>query len=122
MAYKEWRIRGSVFVTGLSTIVLDQATAELADQDDIKLYKVTLSPGESLVPDFSSFQRVRSIVFVSDAGVDVSVNGGVARPNVRLIIEWAEAAGSLLDSMTIENPALATSDADVTLVLGGDGI
>ncbi len=122
MAFKEWRVRGSVFVTGLSSIVLDQTTAELTDQDDIKMYKVTLSPGESFAPTLTSFQRIRSIVFVSDVGVDVAVNGGVARPNVRLIIEWAEAGGSLLDDILITNPAIATTDADVTLVLGGDGV
>ena len=52
----------------------------------------------------------------------VSINGGVARPNVRLLIEWAELNGSLLDSITIENPVTATADADVTLILGGDGV
>ena len=122
MANKEWRVRGSVFVTGLSSIVLDQTTAELTDQDDIKMYKVTLSPGESFAPSLASFQRVRSIVHVSDVGVDIAINGGVARPNVRLIIEWAEAGGSLLDDILITNPAIATTDADVTLVLGGDGV
>jgi hypothetical protein len=122
MANKEWRVRGSVFVTGLSSIVLDQTTAELTDQDDIKMYKVTLSPGESFTPNLTSFQRIRSIVLVADVGVDVAVNGGVARPNTRLIIEWAEAGGSLLDDILITNPALATTDADLTLVLGGDGV
>jgi len=39
-----------------------------------------------------------------------------------MLIEWAEGpTGSLLDDITIENPATATVDADVTLILGGDG-
>jgi hypothetical protein len=59
---------------------------------------------------------------LSDVPVDVAINGGSARPNVRLIIEWAEAMGSLIDDITVTNPAAATVDADVTLVLGGDGV
>lgn len=122
MATKVWRIRGSVHITGLSTIVLDASTAELTDQDDIKMYKCTLSPGESITPTLTSFQRIRSVVMLSDVPVDVAINGGSARPNVRLIIEWAEAMGSLIDDITVTNPAAATVDADVTLVLGGDGV
>lgn len=122
MATKTWKIRGAVTVSGLATIVLDQTNAELNDQDDIKMFKSVLSPSETLVPSLSSFQRVRSIVLVSDQPVNVSVNGGAARPNVRLLIEWAEANGSLLDSISIENPVTATVDADVTLILGGDGV
>jgi len=81
-----------------------------------------LSAGETLTPSLSEFQRVRSVVLVSDQPVDVTVNGGSARPNVRLIIEWAEASGSLLDAIVIENPVGASADASVTLVLGGDGV
>ena len=119
---KEWKVRGSIHVSGLSTIVLDQFNAELNDQSDIKMWKSCLSPDETLTPNLSSFQRVRSIVLESDQPVNVSINGGVARPNVRLLIEWAELNGSLLDSITIENPVTATADADVTLILGGDGV
>lgn len=122
MAFKEWRIRGSIHITGLAALVLDENTAELNDQDDIKMYKCTLSPGESLTPVLTSFQRVRSIVMLSDVPVNVAINGGAARPNVRLIIEWAEAMGSLIDDIIVENPAAAPTDADVTLVLGGDGV
>lgn len=119
---KTWKIRGSIAVSGLATIVLDQANAELNDQSDIKMWKSCLSPGEVLSPGLTQFERVRSIVLESDQPVDVSINGGVARPNVRLLIEWADVNGSLLDSITIENPAAATLDADVTLILGGDGV
>ncbi len=122
MAFKEWRVRGSIHITGLAAIVLDQNNAELTDQDDIKMYKCTLSPGEALAPVLTSFQRIRSVVLVSDVPVDVAINGGADRPNVRLLIEWAEAMGSLIDDITITNPAAATTDADVTLVLGGDGV
>ncbi|MHA2064174.1 MAG: hypothetical protein ACXABY_07315 [Candidatus Thorarchaeota archaeon] len=119
---KEWKVRGSVHVTGLSTIVLDALNAELTDQTDIKMWKSCLSPGETLVPNLGSFLRVRSIILQSDQPVSLSVNGGAARPLVRLLIEWAEGpTGSLLDAITIENPATATADADVTLILGGDG-
>lgn len=118
----EWRVRGSVYVTGLQAIVLDQNTAELTDQTDVKSWQSLLSPGESLTPSFTEFQRIRSIILVSDQPVDVTLNGGAARPKVRLLIEWAEAGGSLLDSLVIENPASATDDAEVTLVLGGDGV
>lgn len=119
---KEWKIRGSVHVSGLATIVLDQANAELNDQDQIKMWKACLSPGEVLTPTLTSFQRIRSIVLETDQPVDVAVNGGTARPNVRLLIEWASEDGSLLDDITITNPGVATSDADVTLILGGDGL
>ena len=118
---KEWKIRGSVHVTGLATIVLDQTNAELNDQTDIKMWKSCLSPGEVLTPNLSTFLRVRSIVLESDQPISLSINGGAARPNVRLLIEWAEALGSLLDSIVITNPGTATVDADVTLILGGDG-
>lgn len=119
---KQWKIRGSVHVSGLSTIVLDQANAELNDQDHIKMWKACLSPGEVLTPTLTSFQRVRSIVLETDQPVDVAINGGAARPNVRLLIEWASADGSLLDDITIQNPVTATADADVTIILGGDGL
>jgi len=122
MATQEWRIRGSIYISGLSAIVLNEDTAELNDQTDIKSWKSTLSPGESLTPVLTEFQRIRSIVLVTDQPLDVTINGGTARPNVRMIIEWAEANGSLLDSIVLENPAGATADADVTLVLGGDGV
>jgi hypothetical protein len=118
----EWRIRGSVLVTGLQTIVLDQTNAELTDQTDIKSWQSVLSPGEVLTPSLVEFLRIRSIVLVSDLPVDVAINGGSARPNVRLLLEWAEASGSLLDDITITNPVAATADANVTLVLGGDGV
>lgn len=118
---KEWKVRGSIHVSGLSTIVLDQTNAQLSDQSDIKMWKLCLSPGETFTPTLSSFLRVRSIVLESDQPISVSVNGGAPRPNVRLLIEWAEALGSLLDAMVIENPGTATVDADVTLILGGDG-
>ena len=119
---KQWQIRGSVHVSGLATIVLDQANAELNDQDQIKMWQACLSPGEILTPTLTSFQRIRSIVLESDQPVDLAVNGGVARPNVRLLIEWASADGSLLDDITIQNPVTASEDADVTLILGGDGL
>jgi len=119
---KSWKIRGSIAVSGLATIVLDQANAELNDQSDIKMWKSCLSPGETLTPNLAQFERVRSIVLESDQPIDVSINGGVARPSVRLLIEWAGAGGSLLDSISIENPATASVDADVTLILGGDGV
>lgn len=119
---KQWKIRGSVHVSGLATIVLDQLNAELNDQTDIKMWKSCLSPDETLTPNLTSFQRVRSIVLESSQPVNVSINGGVARPNVRLLIEWASEMGSLLDSITIENPVTATEIADVTLILGGDGV
>lgn len=119
---KSWKIRGSIAVSGLATIVLDQANAELSDQSDIKMWQSCLSPGETLSPGLTQFERVRSIVMVSDQPVDVSINGGVARPGVRLIIEWADVNGSLLDDISIENPATATLDVDVTLILGGDGV
>ena len=122
MALKEWKIRGAIHITGLSSIVLDEDTAELNDQDDIKMYKCTLSPGESLTPVLTSFQRIRSVVLLSDVPVDVAINGGAPRPNVRLLIEWAEALGSLIDDISVTNPGVATTDADVTLVLGGDGV
>ena len=122
MSTKIWKIRGAISVTGLATIVLDQTNAELTDQDDIKIFKSTLSPNETLVPSLTTFQRVRSIVLESDQPVDVVINGGAARPKVRLLIEWAEAGGSLLDDISISNPATATLDADVTLILGGDGV
>ena len=119
---KEWKVRGSVHVTGLATIVLDATNAQLDDQTDIKMFKSCLSPGETLVPSLVTFLRVRSIVLVSDQPISLSINGGAARPLVRLLIEWAEGpTGSLLDSISIENPATATVDADVTLILGGDG-
>jgi len=119
---KEWKVRGSVHVSGLSTIVLDQTNAQLDDQTDIKMWKSCLSPGETLTPNLSTFLRIRSIVLVSDQPISLAVNGGAPRPLVRMLIEWAEGpTGSLLDDITIENPATATVDADVTLILGGDG-
>src|SRR5210317_1721895 len=108
MATKDWRVRGSVYVTGLCSIVLDAATAELNDQTDIKSFQSILSPGESLSPTLTQFDRVRSIVLISDLPVDLVINSGAARPNVRLLIEWAEAGGSLLDDITITNPVSAT--------------
>lgn len=119
---KEWKVRGSIHVTGLSTIVLDALNAELSDQTDIKMWKSCLSPGETLTPNLSSFLRIRSIVLQSDQPISLSINGGAVRPLVRLLIEWAEGpTGSLLDAITIENPATSLVDADVTLILGGDG-
>ncbi len=119
---KEWKVRGSINVTGLSTIVLDQTNAQLDDQTDIKIFKSCLSPGETLTPNLSTFLRVRSIVLVADQPISLSINGGAARPLVRLLIEWAEGpTGSLLDDISIENPAVSAVDADVTLILGGDG-
>ena len=119
---KQWKIRGSVHVSGLATIVLDQANAELTDQDQIKMWKACLSPGEVLTPELGSFQRIRSIVLDSDQPIDVAINGGTARPNVRLLIEWTAEFGSLLDTIVLTNPVTATADADVTLILGGDGL
>ena len=119
---KEWKVRGSVHVSGLSTIVLDATNAQLSDQTDIKMWKSCLSPGETLTPNLASFLRVRSIILQSDQPISLAVNGGAPRPLVRLLIEWAEGpTGSLLDDISIENPIASTADADVTLILGGDG-
>jgi hypothetical protein len=39
-----------------------------------------------------------------------------------MVIEWASTSGSLLSGITVQNPPAALVNAEITLVLGGDGI
>ena len=122
MSNKNWQVVGSVNVTGLAPIKLDQTTAQVNDQNEIRTYRNTLTPSESFTPDLTAFAAVRSIVFTSDQPVSVTINGGPPRPNVRMVIEWASTSGSLLSGITVQNPPTALVNAEITLVLGGDGV
>ena len=122
MANKVWRIRGGVYVDGLEPIVLDNTNARLIDQDETRLMKFTLSPGESQTISLTSFYRVRSLSMVSSNPVIVTINGGTPKPGVRVLIEMSGDGGDLLASMIVENSSSAIVDADITLAIGGDGV